>query len=174
MSDPTAPPDPAADGARGAEDADPAGSDGEGGPAAPPGRWREPADRALRVAGVLVTVALAVLTGVLELVLVPLRIGGVPAFLCVVLAVVVNYRLPRFADLATGARWPALVGFGAWLLLMLAGAGRTSEGDVLVHGGVGIMVNIGGSLAFGVAMYRLMVSSDTRAGRPAPAAPDPA
>ncbi|GAA2515113.1 hypothetical protein [Pilimelia columellifera] len=121
-------------------------------------------DSALRVVGGVVAVLLALLTGVLELVLVPLRIGGVPLGLGVVLAVVVNYWLPRFTVVATGVRWTMALPFIAWLGLMMVAAGRRDEGDLLVvSGGIAVLTNLAGSLAFGVAMYRAILPSSTRA-----------
>ncbi|GGK00600.1 hypothetical protein GCM10010123_33140 [Pilimelia anulata] len=157
MTDPAGPPDPGP--AAAAEPGPPPGDPAEPVPPLIPERWRGPVDRALRITGGVLAVLLAVLTGALELILVPLRVGGIPVGLCVLLAVAVNYLLPRFTEAATGARWPALLAFVAWLMVMLLAAGRRSEGDLLATGVFAVLVNVAGSLAFGIAMYRMMLAT---------------
>lgn len=120
--------------------------------------WYRQLDLALRIAGGVIAVVLAVLTGLLELILVPVRIGGVPIGLCVLLALVVNYWLPNFTVQATGARWTIALPFVAWIVIMLAATGKTTEGDILAPASaMAVLTNLVGSVAFGVAAYRLML-----------------
>lgn len=117
-------------------------------------------DGLLRIAGGLVSVVAAVVTGVVELSLTPLRVAGVPVGLAVVVAVVANAAIGWFAVQTVGRRWAVAPPWAVWTLLMFFAAGvRTDEGDQLMAGDdwVGLLVILLGSLAFAVHAYRLVL-----------------
>jgi hypothetical protein len=111
----------------------------------------------LRVAGGVVAVLLAALSALLEVFFSPLRAGGVPVGVSVVLAVAVNYLLPRFTVAVTGKGWAALLPPLVWFALIMVAAGRRNEGDVLLGNWVGLATIFAGSLAFAAGGYRLML-----------------
>jgi hypothetical protein len=117
-------------------------------------------DLLLTVAGLVLAVAMAVLTAILELQLSAIRAGGVFVGVSVPLAVAANYGIAWFAHRATARKWmvapPALV----WVGVMMIAAGRTSEGDVLLAADnwVGLVTIAAGSLTFGVVGFRLILS----------------
>jgi hypothetical protein len=116
-----------------------------------------PDSAAVRVAGGVVAVALAVVTALIEIFYTPLRVGGVLVGASIVLAVVVNFYLPRFTVAATGVGWVALLPPLAWFVLSVAAAGRRGEGDILLTNWVGLGTVFAGSIAFAAGGYRLMV-----------------
>jgi hypothetical protein len=131
---------------------------GEGGTPSASARF---ADAALRVAGAALAVLMALLTGVLELDLVPLRAGGVLIGVAAVVAVPVNVGIAWFAQRAVGTRfafgWP----WAAWTLLMVVAAGvRTDEGDQLLapDNWVGMVLILTGSIAFAGYAYRVVLN----------------
>ena len=137
-----------------------------------PGRGWEPV---IRFGGVLISVLAAVVTGVLELVLTPLRVGDVVSVwrgdpigsgsgpvigLSIVVALVANYAISWFAVSTTGRRWALGPPWALWTLIMLLAAGvRTSEGDYLLSGNdwVGLVMILLGSLTFAVYSYRMIL-----------------
>lgn len=127
-------------------------------PPGPPPAWLPMLDRALRVlAGLLAGVA-AVLSGVLELLLATVRVGGHLIGVSVLLAVVVNAALSWFAHRAVGAGWAVAIPAVAWFGLMVVAADRTAEGDVLLAGNwVGLVMIVAGSMAFAVVGFRLIL-----------------
>jgi hypothetical protein len=128
------------------------------GEAPPPGEAPAARDSvALRVAGGIVSVALAAVTALIEIFYTPLRVGGVLVGASIVLAVVVNFYLPRFTVAATGVGWVALLPPLAWFLLAVTAAGRRGEGDILLTNWVGLGTVFAGSIAFAAGGYRLMV-----------------
>ncbi|MEV4757711.1 hypothetical protein AB0J86_21715 [Micromonospora sp. NPDC049559] len=131
-----------------------------------PPRRRPVLDLLVRVAGGVVAVVAAVVTGVVELLCSTLRIGGVPTGVAVLLVVLGNAALSWFAYRAVGRRWAVLLPALPWFALMLVAAGRTSEGDVLLAGDnwVGVAMIAVGSLTFAVAGYRLILAP--RPGQP--------
>lgn len=126
-------------------------------------------DRALRVAGALVAVAAAALTGILELLLSTVRIGGQLIGLSAAVAVVGNALIAWFAIRAVGHVWAVALPAAVWFLLMVAAVTRTSEGDLLLTGDnwVGLLMIFGGSLSFAVVAFRAILSPSRmdRAGR---------
>jgi hypothetical protein len=126
----------------------------------PPG----PPSRALRVAirsaGVVFSVLAAVLTAVLEIFLSPLRLGGVPIGVAVVLAVVANWAILWFAEATVGRRWAVAPPWAVWTLIMFFAAGtRTTEGDYLISGDdwVALVMILLGSLTFAFYTYRMIL-----------------
>ncbi len=154
MTEPGGPPVPAASSVPAAPAADqaPAGDPASTGARVP--AWESVA---LRVAGGVVAVALAVVTALIEIFYTPLRVGGVLVGASVVLAVVVNFYLPRFTVEATGVGWVALLPPLAWFGLAVVAAGRRGEGDILITNWVGLLMVFAGSIAFAAGGYRLMV-----------------
>lgn len=118
------------------------------------------AERAIRAAGVLVSVFAAAVTGVAELCLTPLRIGGVPIGVAVLLAAVANWTICWFAVTATGSRWAIGPPWVLWTIFMLFAAGvRTTEGDYLLSGNdwIALVMILVGSLSFAIYSYRAIL-----------------
>ncbi|HEU4427029.1 MAG TPA: hypothetical protein VFR67_31255 [Pilimelia sp.] len=130
------------------------------GPPAASARWRARLDTALRVTGGLVAVVGTVVTALAEIFYVPLRVGGVLVGASVVLAVVANVVLVRFTVATTGTKAAALVPPLIWFGMMMVASNRQVEGDILLAGDnwVGLATIFAGSLAFGVAGYRLILA----------------
>ncbi|GAB3143403.1 hypothetical protein GCM10027290_19650 [Micromonospora sonneratiae] len=130
----------------------------------PPGSRRSPfgpaLDLTLRVAGGLLSVVGAVLTGVLELLLSTLRVGGYLIGVSAVIAVLANVALSWFAYRTVGRKaavaLPALI----WFVLMMVAAGGTDEGDILLAGDnwVALALIVAGSMAFAVMAFRLILA----------------
>jgi len=110
------------------------------------GRSGSTGDLLLRLGGLVVATLAAALSALVEAFLVPLRVGGVPVPLSPVLAVAGNVLLVRFAARVTGSRLAVLGPTLAWFWVVLALAGRTTEGDLVVPGTL-----VGGALLLGGA-----------------------
>jgi hypothetical protein len=139
---------------------------------AKPPRAGEPV---LRIAGVVVAVVAAFVSGVFELFLSNFRAGdavsvwsgdaigsggGPPIGLSIVLAVVLNYGIAWFAVRTTGKRWALGPPWAVWTLFMLIAAGvRTREGDYLLSGDnwVALVMILLGSLTYAVYAYRMIM-----------------
>ncbi|AEB47144.1 hypothetical protein VAB18032_00300 [Micromonospora maris AB-18-032] len=123
-------------------------------------------DVGLRVAGGVVVVVAGAVTAVLELLLAPLRIGGHLVGLAALVAVVVNVALSWFAIEAVGRRWAVALPAVPWVVIMVAAADRTNEGDVLLIGNwVGLILVVAGVMAFAVMAFRAIVAGPTASGR---------
>ena len=129
-------------------------------------RFRVPAhvlariDLGLRIAGGVLAVVAALLSGLLELFFVPLRAGGLLLGLAALAAVPINVALAWFALHTVGRRWAVGLPWAAWTVLMFFGASvRTTEGDYLVSGDnwAALVLILLGSLAFAVYTYRLIL-----------------
>jgi hypothetical protein len=83
------------------------------------------------LAAVLVSAWLAVV----EVLWLPLRVGGVPVPVSVVGAVVGNLFLVAAARRLSGSRAVAVLPAVVWLAVAVAGALRRPEGDLLITGG---------------------------------------
>jgi len=117
-------------------------------------------DRTLRVAGGVISLIATILTAALELFLTPLRLGGVPVGVSIVLAAVANPAIAWFAVTATERRWALGPPWALWTLLMLTAAGtRTNEGDYLIAANdwVALVTILVGSLAFALEAYRMIL-----------------
>ena len=122
-------------------------------------------DRTIRVAGVVVSVLAAVLSGLLELFFTTLRVGGVPVGVSILMAVVGNVAIAWFAVTTAGRRWALGPAWAVWTLMMLlAAGGRTREGDYLVSGDdwVAMVMILAGSLTFAVYAYRMILRPPVR------------
>jgi hypothetical protein len=131
---------------------------------APPAPERKAERRALeltiRVAGVVISILAAILSGALELFFTELRIGGVLVGVSIVMALVANPAIAWFAVTTTGRRWALGPPWIVWTIMMLGAAGiRTDEGDYLIAGNdwVALVMILVGSLAFAVYSYRMIL-----------------
>lgn len=129
-------------------------------------------DGTIRVLGFLISLALAGLTAGFEAVYSELYLTStVRAPYAMVAALIVNPALVWFAYLVTGRRAAAFGPTLVWVAVMFAAASSTSVGDLVLTGDnwVGIGTLIGGTVAFALGGYRLILTSV----RPAPATPVP-
>lgn len=71
------------------------------------------------------------------------------------LALVTNPLLGWFAVTTTGRRFAALLPAGAWCVVWILAAGRTTEGDLLITNDnwVGLLTLFAGPVAFAVGIY---------------------
>jgi hypothetical protein len=137
----------------------PAVSDPEA-PAPSPPRERPSLDRAIRIAGLVIAVLAAILSGLLELFFTTLRVDGFPIGASILMAVVGNAAIAWFAVTTTGRRWALGPPWALWTLMMLFAAGvRTDEGDYLLGGNdyVALVMILAGSLTFAVYSYRTIL-----------------
>jgi hypothetical protein len=132
-------------------------------------------DPALRVAGLVIAIVAAIVSGVLELFLSTMRAGDLSGIwsgkaigsgggpllgVSILLAAVVNYAIAWFAVRTTGRRWALGPPWALWTLMMLFAAGvRTDEGDYLLGGEdwVALVMILLGSLTFAVYSYRMIL-----------------
>ncbi|WP_327650613.1 hypothetical protein [Micromonospora zamorensis] len=126
-------------------------------PAGPPSRLL---DLGLRLVGAIVVVIAAVVTGVLELLLATVRVGGQLIGVSAVLAVGANIALSWFAYEAVGRRWAVALPTVPWFALMAVGAIRTTEGDLLLSGDnwVGLAMIVAGAMTFAVMGFRQILA----------------
>ena len=123
----------------------------------PPGRGL---DVSIRVAGVAISVLAAFCSGILEIFMTQLRIGGVPLGASVVAALVANPAIAWFAVTTVGRRRAVAPPWIVWTVVMLFATGyHTSEGDYLVAGDdwVALATVLLGSLAFAGYAYRMIL-----------------
>jgi hypothetical protein len=117
-------------------------------------------DVLIKVSGAVIAVVAAVLSGLLEIMLTPLRVAGVPLGVAILAAVAGNYAIAWFAHTTVGRRWVVAPPWVIWTVLMLFAAGvRTDEGDYLVSGDdwVALVMILVGSLTFAVYAYRMIL-----------------
>ncbi|RZU50176.1 hypothetical protein EV385_1941 [Krasilnikovia cinnamomea] len=131
-------------------------------PVPPPGQPpRRALETALRTAGLVISVLAALFSGLLELFLTPLRLGGVwVGAAAIPVAVAANLALAWFAVTTVGRRWALGPPWVAWTVLMLLATGfRRTEGDHLVdaRNWVALATVLAGSLAFAVYAYRMIL-----------------
>ena len=137
-------------------------------------------DPAIRVAGVVISVLAAFLSGALEVLLSTLRAGDLTTIwrgdpigsgsgpllgVSVLLAVAGNLGIAWFAVSTTGRRWALGPPWALWTLLMLFAAGvRTHEGDYLINGDdwVALVMILAGSLTFAIYAYRMILKGIPR------------
>ncbi len=137
-------------------------SDAEAPPTPERGAERRGLDRTVRIAGVVISVLAAIVTGALEIFSTQLRIGGVLVGVSILAALVANPAIAWFAVTTTGRRWALGPPWIVWTIVMLGAAGiRTDEGDYLISGSdwVALVMILVGSLAFAVYSYRMILSS---------------
>lgn len=126
-------------------------------PAGPPPRA---VDLGLRLVGAIVVVVAGVVTGVLELLLATLRVGGQLIGVSALLAIGANIVLSWFAYEAVGRRWAVALPAVPWFALMAVAAIRTTEGDLLLAGDnwVGLAMIVAGAMTFAVMGFRQILA----------------
>ncbi|WP_112583798.1 hypothetical protein [Micromonospora noduli] len=126
-------------------------------PAGPPSRLL---DLGVRLVGAIVVVLAGVLTGVLELLLATVRVGGQLVGVSVLLAIGANIVLSWFAYEAVGRRWAVALPAVPWFALMAVAAIRTNEGDLLLAGDnwVGLAMIVAGAMTFAVMGFRQILA----------------
>lgn len=124
-------------------------------------------DLALRWAGGLVAVLAGVATGVLELLLATVRVGGQLIGLSALVAIGANIALSWFAHEAVGRRWAVALPGVPWFALMAVAAVRTDEGDLLLAGDnwVGLAMIVAGAMTFAVMGFRQILAPPPAPGR---------
>ncbi|MFG1676556.1 hypothetical protein [Micromonospora sp. NPDC049282] len=143
-------------------------------PPAPPSRVERALDRALRVAGGLVTVWAGVLAALLDLIFatwawetVQGRSGGAQALVGIGLAVAgiaavaaSTVLLGWFAHSSTGSRWAVALAALPWFLVIVVGGFRTTEGDLALAGDnvLGLALIVTGAVTFAVVGFRQIVT----------------
>jgi hypothetical protein len=112
-----------------------------------------------RGAGAIVAVWGAVVLSAYGAFLTPFRLGHVLVPVAVVLAVGGNALLIRFAHGVTGNKMLALLPGLVWAALTFLGAGRTTEGDLVLYQSnwVAIVYLFAGMGTVAVFAYRLLV-----------------
>jgi hypothetical protein len=118
-------------------------------------------DLIIRVAGWIISILAAILSGVLELFFTQLRVFGVPIGVSILMALVANPAIAWFAVTTTGKRSALAPPWIIWTIMMLFATGyRTAEGDYLVGGNdwVALVMILVGSLAFAVYSYRMILA----------------
>lgn len=116
--------------------------------------------RLLTAAGVILAMLMAVLSAVLELLLISVRVGGVLIGVSAVIALVANLFIGWFAYQSTRHKWAAGPPAILWVALVLIAAGRTTEGDYLIASDNWVgwaMIGLG-SLAWTIVGIRLVSS----------------
>ena len=125
---------------------------------APPSRRSVLLDRALKVAGGVLAVLMALLTAILELQLSGLRVGGALIGVSVPIALAANLGISWFAQRATDTKWAVALPALVWLGIMLIASGETTEGDFLLTGWVGLATMAAGAAGFTVAGIRMILA----------------
>ncbi|BCJ28220.1 hypothetical protein [Actinocatenispora sera] len=124
-----------------------------------PTRPGGPLDLVLRIAGGIVAVWGAVVATLLEAFLVPLRLDGVRVPVCLLLAVVGNIALMRFAHAVTGNRFVALLPGLVWFAITIALSNQTAAGDTVLVGGdwVPLALLLLGAASVAIGAYLVVV-----------------
>jgi hypothetical protein len=117
--------------------------------------WAKRLDIGITVAGLVVVTLLATGLAIIEALYSPLRVGGVPLPVSLVMAVATNPLLGWFAFATTGRRFAALVPAAAWCVIWILAAGRTTEGDLVItdDNWVGLLTLFSGPVAFAIGIY---------------------
>lgn len=115
-------------------------------------------------------VVVAAWLALVEVFWLPLRVGGVPAPVSVVAAVVGNLLLVGGALRYSGSRLVAVLPAGTWLVVVIAAATRRPEGDLVLTGGgatgvVNLIFLVLGVMAAAFAVGRALGGARRTAGR---------
>ncbi len=116
--------------------------------------------RLVPVLGLVISLLATLFSGILEIFLTPLRVGGFPIGVAVLVAVVANVAIAWFAVTTTGRKRAIGAPWLLWTVLMFFAAGaKRSEGDYLINGNdwVALIMILVGSLAFAVYTYRVIL-----------------
>lgn len=117
-------------------------------------------NRLIPIAGLVISLLAAFFSGILEIFLTPLRVGGLPIGVAVPAAVVANVAIAWFAVTTTGRKRAIGAPWLLWTVLMFFAAGaKRSEGDYLINGNdwVALIMILAGSLAFAGYTYRVIL-----------------
>ncbi|WP_438870799.1 hypothetical protein [Paractinoplanes ovalisporus] len=132
-------------------------------------------DQVIRVAGVVISILAALVSGFFEINLSTLRSGDLATIwrgdaigsgggpllgVSIVLALGLNWAIAWFAVTTTRRKWAIGPPWALWTLLMLGAAGvRTDEGDYLLGGEnwIALVMILVGSLTYAVFSYRLIL-----------------
>ncbi len=142
--------------------------------AATPSPAERALDRALRVAGGVVTVWAGVLLALLELIFatwawnivqglsgVAQALVGIGSVAVGVAAVVAStVLLGSYARRSTGGRWAIVLAALPWFVVIVAGGVRTVEGDLALVGDnvLGLALIVAGAITFAVVGFRQLVT----------------
>ena len=98
---------------------------------------------------------LALLAAVVEAFLVPFRIGDVKIPIALVLAILGNLTLPALALRASGSKFVTTLPAVVWFIVIVALAGGTAEGDVVLAGNdwTALLLLLVGSIAAAAGVY---------------------
>jgi len=118
----------------------------------------------------LLAVAVAAWLSIVEVLWLPLRVGGVLVPVSVAAAVVGNLVLVNLAHRVSRSRVVALLPAVVWLVIALAASQRRPEGDLLLLGGgtagaVNLAFLLLGVLSAAYAVARVVAGGRRRAGR---------
>ena len=118
----------------------------------------------------LLAVAVAAWLSIVEVLWLPLRVGGVLVPVSVAAAVVGNLVLVNLAHRVSRSRVVALLPAVVWLVIALAASQRRPEGDLLLLGGgtagaVNLAFLLLGVLSAAFAVARVVAGGRRRAGR---------
>jgi hypothetical protein len=118
---------------------------------------------ALRIGGTVVAVWAAALLGVVGAFETPARVGGVLVPVSVLLAVVGNAGLIRFAYVTTRHRGLAVLPGVTWIVLAFVATSGTREGDIVLTSTnwVGPVYLLAGAATVAVSAYRLLPRPQT-------------
>jgi hypothetical protein len=114
-----------------------------------------------RILGFVIALTLAAVSAAYEAFLTPLYWGSTRLPVSLVAALVGNIALVYFTYVVTGRRLATVGPAVVWVVVMVAAASRTSEGDLVLtdNNWVGIGTMLVGSVAFAVAGYRLILTT---------------
>ncbi|SEO76521.1 hypothetical protein [Trujillonella endophytica] len=125
------------------------------------------------VAGGLAATVVAVWAALVELLWLPLRIGGVPVPVSIPAALAANLLLVWITHRLTGSRVAAVLPALVWLVVVLPAGQRRPEGDLVLTGGwEGLAFLLFGVLGASVAVGRVLAMPRPVAPAGAPAPPD--
>jgi len=123
-------------------------------------------EMALRVGGTIVAMWGSVLLALIGAFLTPVRVGGVLVPVSVLIAIVANVGLMRFAYVTTRHRGLAVLPGVVWIVLAFMATSGTSEGDIVLtsNNWVGPVYLLTGSATVAVCAYRLLPRQAPAAG----------
>lgn len=113
---------------------------------------------ALRAGGTVVAVWAAVLLALVGAFLTPARLGGVLVPVSVLLAIVGNIAVMRFAYVTTRRRLLAVLPGVVWIVVAFVASTGTAEGDIVLSSAnwVGPAYLLAGSATVAICAYRLL------------------
>ncbi len=122
------------------------------------------------VAGGLLATLVAAWAALVEVLWLPLRIGGVAVPVSIPAALAVNLLLVVLTHRLTGSRVAAVLPAVAWLVVVLPASQRRPEGDLLITAGSeGLLFLLFGVLGAAIAVGRVLAAPAAAGRAPAPA-----